>query len=131
MRLVDKVLGSVRKEDVDWARPALVDSNRKRLRDQLSELIATAPSSVRAVIGDAESFARLATRTRNAYTHWTNRSGAATGGPLLALVEQLQLLVQARLMREIGIDEERTDALIIRSGLPRRAAHWKMAPEIS
>jgi hypothetical protein len=131
LALVKDLTRNIPDEHKPWVTTALVESNRKRLRQQLLEFVGDAPASVRAAIGDAERFAASVTRTRNAYTHWTARDDAATGGPLLALIVQLRLLVQARLMRGIGLDDAQIDRLVERSGVALDIEHWKTAEPIA
>lgn len=129
--LVEQLVSPMSLEHQDMARRALTEANRKHLRDQLLELVALAPDSVQSAIGDARAFAASATRTRHAYTHWTQRDRALAGGPLIGLTEKLALLVQAFFLKEIGFDDAYLADYIARDRTRERIAHWASAPEFS
>jgi DNA-binding Xre family transcriptional regulator len=111
-------------EGADLPKPAadtytskLAFLNEIVLKDRLRELLSLETDRVKTMIPDPEAFIKDVATTRNYLTHFTkkNKDRAASGGSLLRVTEQLQYLLECRLLAELGFSGEKVEELMRRS----------------
>lgn len=109
---------------------ALRESNRKFLRDRLTELLANAPSTVTRLVDDVGEFVGQVVASRNYFTHYGGgEERAVKGRDLLVLNAQLDLLIYSQLLSELGPLAQRVDELVSGTRLAREVEFWTGAPK--
>lgn len=122
--IIDRVVQATPPAHQSWVAEALRSTNRKRLRACILELVAHAPSAAQRIVGDLPTFAGRVVQVRNFYTHWSAlpSGGRPDGAETLLLHHKLRFLVQAFLMRELGLHEALIEDALLRSRQAREIA---------
>lgn len=90
-----------------WLKRKLEFSNEPSLYERLQDLLSVSPGSVRSVVTPHEPFIRKVVDSRNYRVHFSERLAgrAAVGAELEWLTEALVMLIESRLLLEIGLPE--------------------------
>ena len=111
-RRKEEILEAVADQHRDWLEERLRYSNEPNLRKRLREMFNEYPESVDLVVGNGKkerkSFINRVVATRNYLTHFDQslEPQAARGVELYRITEELRLLVEIRLLGEIGFEAE-------------------------
>jgi hypothetical protein len=105
---VASVLANAAEAHRAWLKMRLEHSNDHTSAQRLGELLGVLGKAFDEVMGKRSRFIRCAVDTRNYFTHWDPdlRQGAANGEDLYRLNLKLELLLDACLMVELGINRE-------------------------
>jgi len=120
------ILESAPPEWREWLAEKLGPSNRATFRDGLSDLVATLPPTLTKHVGDADSFTRLVSWTRNYLTHWTPEleRKAAKAEKLVKLTVALRLLLESLLLLEVGFSRDDVERLYADNNAIQRDLHF-------
>ena len=114
---VRSIFHQVPAEHEEWLKQVLAYSNEPTLRHRMSDLLDVTQEVVSPLITDQDGFVRKVVDTRNYFTHYDPhlRSKAATRSELHWLRETLSFMVEACLLRELGLAAERRRDLFQRN----------------
>src|SRR5207249_6232031 len=109
----------------EWLEQKLTYSNELSLRRRLKLLFTQFSYVLDNLVPDRKAMISMIYDNRNYLTHYNPalKGRAATGAHLLLMVEVLKLLLQASLLREIGLPEEKISAFASRSRTARTIRH--------
>jgi hypothetical protein len=108
--LLADVTDDLRAEHGAWIRKALKEANRKRLVDQINDILDDLGQDVLewCYVADADEFAAVAKAMRNHYTHPTGKQPARVpdeGRDLLILINRLWFVIRACLLVELVLPQ--------------------------
>jgi len=121
---VERALAALAPKDRQWARYPLQHANDLSLAERLAALVESHPWLIGDVIKVTPSaYGEHVARTRNYHTHWDQgrASGAARGFDLWPMNEQLTLIAEASLLRELGFDDDAISESLRRASSAYRA----------
>lgn len=111
-----RIIEGVPKEHRAWLAEQLAHSNQPRLFQRLLELLKHTEKVVSKLITNSGDFSRKVTDTRNFLTHYSRRSkNVMDGEELFRATQCLSYIIQACLMLELGLSEERIVKLFERN----------------
>jgi len=110
---IEAILGACPEEHREWLREQLRYSNEVRLRRRLRELLAASPMT-RYIAPDRKRAIQEIVRYRNTIAHGDGDTYPTIGGSygLLHLTAVVSLLMQERLLCELGFPQERAASLL-------------------
>jgi hypothetical protein len=113
---VKTIIGSCPQAYQPWLKEKLAFSNEPTLKQRLKELLGKHPVVTQAFIGDEDAFIKKVKNTRNYLTHFNDslRKKCATGTELSSLAQQLRILLEACLLKELGVPAEDVANVLIR-----------------
>lgn len=122
---VKSILGKAPPEHREWLERKLAYSNELSLRRRLKLLFAQFSFLFDDLIPDRKSVISSIYDNRNYLTHYDAklRNRAATGAPLVYMVEVLKLLLQACFLRELGLPDTKIREFASRSRTARMVKH--------
>lgn len=115
---MDSILESVLSEHKSWLKEKLRYANEPALRQRLRDLMDVTASVMEPLVPDRNRFVQKVLDTRNYHVHYdvsVRRKAAESGAELYYLTMVLSFLVQACLLRELGIDPDRRVELFNRN----------------
>jgi hypothetical protein len=114
---LEEILRSVPEEYKGWLNEKLAYSNEKSLQKRLKEVFKEFDPILKELIPNSDSLVKKAVRTRNYLTHYNKKlkKKATTGKDLLELVENLKIIVEICLLKELGFTLDKIKNLISRN----------------
>lgn len=102
---IRRIVSAAPEAERAWLQEQLAYGNEPRLRDRLTDLITLTEPVMLPLVGDAHTFARSVTNTRNYLTHYDQRlkDKHASGEELYRLTQKLSVLVRACLLNDLGV----------------------------
>jgi len=119
---LEEILRSVPEEYKGWLNEKLSYSNEKSLRKRLKEVVKEFDPILKELIPVLDSFVDKVVKTRNYLTHNDEKlkDQAATGKDLLELVENLKIIAEICLLKELGFTLDKIKNLISRNRKTRK-----------
>lgn len=110
------VVNSAPEEYREWLNNRLKIDNQVRLNQRLLELFKHTEAVVSKLIKNGDEFSKRVTKTRNFLTHYSGKlKDVMDGEELFRAAQCLSYMIQACLMLELGLSEERTVKLFERN----------------
>jgi chemotaxis regulatin CheY-phosphate phosphatase CheZ len=119
---LEEILRSVPEEYKGWLNEKLAYSNEKSLRKRLREIVKEFDPILKELIPDLDSFVDKVVKTRNYLTHNDEKlkDQAVAGKELLELVENLKIIAEICLLKELGFTLDKIKNLISRNRKTRK-----------
>ncbi len=111
-----------------WLKQRLSYSNEPSFADRIAELAALTKHIIGPLVSSPEKFVKLVKDTRHYMTHHDprGRDKAATGARLYGAALTLEFMVEACLLSELGLSEEKSKAVFARNQRYAQAlSRWK------
>ncbi len=104
---IARITSRLSPEDKKWVKEKLNWSNELTFAARIRALAAEFPDLLRRAEPEIEDFVRLLKDTRNYLTHWDQklRTKAASGAQMRAVTDKAELLLDACLLKALGVPE--------------------------
>lgn len=119
VKQIAEALPSELAENLPWIKNAVTEANRKRLADQIKDVLTHLGAEIvaRCRVDDAALFASTAAKARNRFTHPAGKEpkGIPEGRDLVVFTNRLWFVVRACVLLELGLSREDVAAALQRS----------------
>lgn len=119
-RRLEEIVSAVPHTHKRWLCGKLAYSNEPSLRKRLLEIMHREPEVMKPIFGSSgkerKGFVNKVVDTRNYFTHYdeSKKESAATGRQLYEITERLKSVLEASLVREIGLEGDRLKEVLSR-----------------
>jgi hypothetical protein len=125
---VSSIVGSAPVEHRIWLKDRLANSNEPTLHDRLVELCGWVSGLVAPVMDPAPQYVKSVVEARNAATHvGTRQRPMPAGRDLWRLTEQTTVLLEACILKDLGLDDDKASEALARTRRFRTLSAWHLS----